>query len=248
MAPGASLYLVGPMSLDERLEDFFFDPSDFSAALRLRLGLSTQASGGICSLCDTHAADTSGHNALTCMHGGYRTRAHNALRDMLISILRDCLLQTTAESHPFATDPGAKLDATAHFGGRQQLIDTAIAHALADANRLAAAASPGGCATAYENGKHVLPTQKLVPFVVDSFGALSASARELLRTVIPLFARHQGLSTSVASRIVTGRITSCVVRWMARIASIPNAVTVTTGRTDSIVVNSANINIAHSQP
>ena len=70
--------------------------------------------------------------------------------------------------------------------------------------------------------------------------------------MIPLFARHQGLSTSVASRIVTGRITSCVVRWMARIASIPNAVTVTTGRkrgrTDSIVVNSANINIAHPQP
>ena len=81
--------------------------------------------------------------------------------------------------------------------------------------------------TAYEATKHSTygkyvreGFQVLVPFVLDTYGALGATAIETARRIAPLYGRRLGLSSTVASRIVFGRLTTCVVRWMATIATL----------------------------
>ena len=96
-ARGASLHLVGPVTHDDHLPDFFMVPEVFATAIRLRLGLEVRTIADVCAGCGKHDADTLGHASLKCMKCGHRTRAHNALRDTLADICRTCMLSPKLE-------------------------------------------------------------------------------------------------------------------------------------------------------
>ena len=225
---GASLYLVGPLSYDERLSEFFMESRVFETALRLRLGLFVRAeTARWCPACgEGHGVSLTGDEALTCMFGGNRTRAHNALRDTLSNIVRDALLAPRMESSVYnARDKKLRADFVFWLGGLLHVVDTAITHVFVKdpQHAIAAAAHPGGAATRYEKTKQEkygqLPKNLLlVPFVVDSFGALGQSGHEVLSRVISYYARRLGITHAVASRVVYGRITTVVIKWMATIA------------------------------
>ena len=59
----------------------------------------------------------------------------------------------------------------------------------------------------------------MVPFVVDTFGALGEAAIEALQKIVPHYARRLGITSTVASRVVFGRITTSVIKSMALIAA-----------------------------
>ena len=176
-----------------------------------------------------------GHEAINCMGSGQRTRAHNALRDALSLIMRDALLAPQREVRASASS-GARLDICIFMSGLAQYFDTAITHAFRSESNgqrshslNAAARSPGGWASEYEGvkrakyGKEFDPSvtsrRVLVPFVVDSFGALGGSALTALKQLIPHYGRRMGFSHAVASRIVRGRISTTVVKEIAMIAA-----------------------------
>ena len=235
---GASLYLVGPLSYDDRLEhDYFMPSSIFTTAVRQRLGLPVRPAAGPCPMCPTrdHNVGVHGHEAINCMGSGQRTRAHNALRDALTHVMRDALLSPQREVRASAAS-GARLDICIFMSGLAQYFDTAITHAFRSETNgqrshslNAAARSQGGWATEYEAvkrakyGKEFDPSNTsrriLVPFVVDSFGALGASALSALKQLIPHYGRRMGFSHAVASRIVRGRISTTVSKEIAMIAA-----------------------------
>eukprot|EP00744_Colponema_vietnamica_P001825 GILI01002975.1.p1 GENE.GILI01002975.1~~GILI01002975.1.p1 ORF type:complete len:105 (+),score=22.97 GILI01002975.1:275-589(+) len=101
-----------------------------------------------------------------------------------------------------------------------------ITHTFRDVHRAAAAPTAGGAATRYEAVKvtkyapHIRTGQRLVPFTIDTFGAMGSTALALTRKLVPLFARCQGLSAAVASRVVFSRLTTAVIGDMARIATL----------------------------
>lgn len=225
---GASLYLVGPVSYDDQLSSYFMDAPVFSAAVRLRLGLEVRPLADACEGCgEGHATDTLGHASLKCMHCGKRTKAHNALRDVLAGICRDALLTPKIEPHAFAKQPNLRADLAFFGSGTLYVIDVAITHPFQASAfvRQLAATTAGGAATVYESVKvahyksALTPSLTLVPFVCDTYGALSESAINLIQAIVPLYARRLGISSQVASRIVFGRITTCVVKSMAMIAT-----------------------------
>eukprot|EP00742_Colponemidia_sp_Colp-10_P014328 GILJ01016264.1.p1 GENE.GILJ01016264.1~~GILJ01016264.1.p1 ORF type:complete len:664 (-),score=53.02 GILJ01016264.1:80-2071(-) len=222
---GASMYLVGPLTYDDKLHEMFMEPTVFVSAIKLRLGQSVQPSDGICALCNMHDTDEKGHSALKCMKCGARTHAHNALRDTLAGLCRDALITPSLEARPWASN--LRIDIVFGMSGGLWLVDVAITHPFRDTYRAKALETPGGAATAYEAVKHAkygeyvkTGTQKLVPFVMDTLGAFGASALECARRIAPLYGRRLGLPSSVASRIVLGRLTTCVVRRMAMIATL----------------------------
>ena len=80
---GASLYLVGPVTYDSSLADFFMEPVVFTTAIRLRLGMvvreETKDRPLRCGLCHQHAVDPYGHSQLKCMKS-FPRRAHGCAR------------------------------------------------------------------------------------------------------------------------------------------------------------------------
>ena len=154
---GASLYLVGPVSYDDRLSEYFLDSAIFCTAIRLRLGLDVRVAPDLCAGCLQHVGDEQGHATLKCMKCGYRTRAHNALRDTLADICRDCLLSPSIEPHVSAKQPGLRADICFFRSGTLQVIDVAITHPFRDAStRLLASTIAGSAATSYEGVKVAL--------------------------------------------------------------------------------------------
>ena len=224
---GASLYLTGPVSYDDQLSSYFMEPPTFSTAIRLRLGLEVRPLPSRCEGCSgSHATDTEGHASLKCMRCGHRTKAHNALRDALAGICRDALLSPKLEPHVFASHPNLRADLAFFRSGQLHVIDVAITHPFRDdTTRKIAAAMPGGAANCYEQIKNahyrdaLTKMHVLVPFVCDSYGALCETAILLLQAIVPLYARRLGISSTVASRIIFGRITSSVVKSMASIGT-----------------------------
>ena len=102
------------------------------------------------------------------------------------------------------------------------MIDVALTNPLqSEASMARAAEAPGGHATSYEGHKyrkyanHLRPGQILVPFIIDTFGALSTSARNYIKKVVPHFAYAGSFSQQVAARLAKGRITTAVIREVA---------------------------------
>lgn len=226
------------MPQDDTLRtEFFFGRAAFETAIRMRLGMPVRAEPGRCALCidkdAAHELDVYGNEAACCMRSGMRTRLHHGLRDRLHRMLSEALLAPRREVAVDAKS-AQRLDISAWLGGVHYFLDVAITHPLQkrDGAALAAAAAPGGWSTAYEEKKRVhysevfgqtkssTPTHlQLVPFIVDSFGAMGDSAADFVKRLVPLFASRRGLSHTVASRIVRGRLTTCVVRGMAELVA-----------------------------
>lgn len=111
------------------------------------------------------------------------------------------------------------------INGAMQIVDVAITYPHRECHSAAASVFHGGAATEYEKvkvakySKLITAGQVLVPFIADTYGALSDKAIKFAKMIVPLYARQFGLTPAIASRVVFGRLTACVVRNTARIAA-----------------------------
>ena len=55
---------------------------------------------------------------------------------------------------------------------------------------------------------------------MDTYGALSQTAVTTLKATVPLYTQLLGITRTVASRIILGRLSCCVIRSMAAIAAL----------------------------
>lgn len=207
------------------------EPVVFTTAIRLRLGMvvreETKDRPLRCGLCHQHDVDPYGHSQLKCMKSGVRTRAHNLLRNALAAICRESLLDPSLEGHAFPAEPRRRADICFFLTNKYNVVDLAITHPFRDERTVAlASVVAGGAATLYEEVKQqkyaaiVTKGAHFVPFVMDTYGALSQTAVTTLKAIVPLYAQRLGITRTVASRIILGRLSCCVIRSMAAIAAL----------------------------
>jgi len=119
------------------------------------------------------------------MAGGAKTRVHNAGRNALFDFAREAALAPVKEPRPFGDAPGRRPDLSIADwdDGREGLLDFAGVFPLREELIRAAGDAEGGGATKYEETKRasylavLIPARHvLIPFIVDSFGALGDAA------------------------------------------------------------------------
>lgn len=188
-------------------------------ALRFRFGLPQFPVDEvrICAFCHKRRLDTTGDHSLTCMRTGWRNSVHNSFRDACATLARSALYHPAVEEPIFiagrrSTGPGqkARSDISYTRDGWRSLIDVAVTHPLKDNTAMRwASAKGGGCASAYEKKKHTKyapllaelnagshsDTVRLIPVVVDSYGAYGDAARGWLEEVV--LAVHKRVSTEI---------------------------------------------------
>ena len=219
-APTVSLYLnPTPSTIAHAL----MPADEFRTTILLRLGLQLTADSHKCRQCGKQVADVSGRHSLCCMEGGYRTRAHNALRDCLNGIASAGLLHPIKEWPAFPRS-GERMDLVFFREGRQVLADIAIVYPLRDGLLTDSLKSPGGGATAYEEVKRAkylhqvnLQAQELAPVVFDTFGACGSAARPIVDFIVNAYIKAKDLG-SYGRSIALTQINRCVLRNVARLA------------------------------
>lgn len=219
-APTTGMFLTSHPDL---LPHALLPESEFRTAIKLRLGLPLSHTTNQCRQCFHASSDAMGVHSLTCMSGGFRTRAHNALRNCLFGLASVGLLHPTKEWPCFA-NTGQRLDLVFFLRGRQQLCDVALTHSLLPQHVPAAASSPGGAATAYESVKRrtyassLSSTQDLIPMVFDFFGACGAAARPHIDLIANAFMARKG--GSIHRAVALTQINKCIILHSARLALI----------------------------
>ena len=199
----------------------------FLAVLHYRLGLEIIPESRLCLMCAKQACDTRGDHALSCMHGGMRTRAHTALLDTLFRLMVAARMTPRLEPRPFPDDPALRIDASCFVPrtGQSFFVDVALVSALAPTHVAHAVLAPGGAATAYEDTKvrkygaaaNALPNATLVPFIFDTLGGFGARAQGFAKLLIKQYARFQDLSVSIAARLVMHELNFAAMDWVARL-------------------------------
>ena len=101
-------------------------------------------------------------------------------------------------------------------------VDVAIVNALGNDHIAAAAHAPGAAATAYEARKrHKYQARcdrsgvHFVPFIVDTLGALGASAQEHIKVLGKAWAQTQGVGTTSAMHYVRHRVGVAIAAGIA---------------------------------
>ena len=211
---------------DGSFADMWLAPQDFLVAVRLRLGLPLDDVPHPCVLCKgKFEADTAGQHSLCCMGGGARSLLHSTLKQAVVRLASAALFGPRVETQPFASDPGARVDVDCSVGSERHLIDVAVVFPLQDSFVAAAAREPGGAATSYQQRKvqryeHLLadvPSAKLVPVVIDTFGAFGESALAWISRAAVLWGRRFGIHPSRAVPLAFQRINVAVMRAVAQL-------------------------------
>lgn len=218
-APTTSMYLAPVTHTAVHLH---LTAAEFRCTVRFRLGQPITHEVTLCRQCLKTSSDTAAYHSLTCMKGGFRTRAHNAIRDCLYGMASFGLCYPRRE-WPAVPQSAARLDLVLPMRGRLQLCDIALTHALRQTHLSAAAATASGAATAYEAIKrreygHLVDNRisDLVPIVFDTFGGLGASGRPLINYVVNQAAqRCEGVRSGRAHQLSI--IHRCVIRHIARL-------------------------------
>ena len=172
-----------------------------------------------------------GDHTLCCISA--RTRLHNDIRDTFAGIARTAHLTPQTEHYPFST-PGYKnkhLDVAYARDDKVQLVDWAVTHPLQASGVSAAAEAPGGAATRYQKVKenkylpainaepeHVRTSLRLVPMVIDTFGALGEMALAELHEVVSALQRHRAdVPPSVAAQLAYHEVIFTAMRGIAKL-------------------------------
>jgi hypothetical protein len=183
----ASSWIAPPPGADPPV---FLETGPYLALWRLRLGLSFDDTHTKvkCTLCG-EVADDYGQHALNCRSAGGRHRIHNALRDCLVSCGVVAAWQPVPEPVCYPSLPGRRADVlfSIPHHGVKLAVDVAFV-TVRSANVDAAAAEPGGVATAYQRVKQrsygnapTVDGVPLIPLIIDSFGAWGSAALPWLR-------------------------------------------------------------------
>ena len=225
--PGASLWVSTPGSCCKHL---WLSSELFVVLARFRMGMHLCDADFVCPQCRQSTSDRLGDHALTCMSGGLRTLAHNAMRDQVSSLLSECLLRPIRETHPFTSSPAARIDISVFWQGKEHLIDVAITHPLREGGLHDASTSPGGAATTYEKvkiseyGRYVDATQQLVPLIFDTVGAVGESGRKFLAGIAAEYVKRYNSGTPGRLEFFA-RINGKLMRQIANILlmNVPSA-------------------------
>lgn len=129
--------------------------------------------------------------------------------------------------------------------GREAVIDYAHIYPLQDLYIDASSRVPGSAATQYEAVKrthyrgHIREeTQELVPFIVESYGGLGASAAEFLTHLAFLWGRNHNVGPSRAIPYVFDRVSLAIARGVAKILQ----------QTASMLPSSPEVELPEEQP
>ena len=181
---------------------------------RHRLGLALYEHPGTCGLCGQYVHGIDGEHAGACMAKGLRTILHTKVTSALFQALSLGLCHPQREVACFpVTDPTARMDIVCRgldAGTGTPAIDVALTGNFSDLPASAEVNAPGAVATRYEVVKwrrygksvtnappslNITPTpgdapMALVPFVMDIYGAMGKSARNLMPKIAARIARR----------------------------------------------------------
>jgi hypothetical protein len=234
-APGASSWLADPSG---SIEGFWQTRDVFDVLFRLRFGIDILLpSTTACPFgCADAASNTSNEHLVSCMAGGSRQLAHSHLKACVHGLVGQAGSAASYETRPFP-NRALRIDVQAvKPNGTLDLIDVALTNPLSGTSAGlslgysrgsgTAADSPAAAATAYEAVKRARygqptaelgPGHRLVPFVVDTFGGLGASALSYLKELAVEIARRDGDSTAVVGEILRRAVASAVARGIGQL-------------------------------
>ncbi len=192
------------------------------------LGLPLTAAPAPCVNCGgKHVADVMGLHSLACTQGPSKYRLHNGLRDGVTAYAQEALWRPRKEPRPFSADPNSRPDIIVFIGPeesrRAAVIDVAVVSHCGDSIKAAAAAA-GGASTAYERKKVLryaalaaADDYKLVPLVIDTFGAWGESALPFLKEMARAWGKRLDLHPSRSSTLMLGSLSTIHMRTIARV-------------------------------
>ena len=181
--------------------------SEYTVALKLRLGIPVYTSAGPCPACRA-PSDKLGDHALCCANEGERIARHNALRDALYSTAAAASLGPTKEVRfllPGSDRRPADVFLPYWSGGRDTAWDVTVTHPLQAATVVKATSHPGHAAQEAFNRKmreagELCRGQGIVftPLALESFGGWHEVAERELRKLGSALARQTGQEEAVA--------------------------------------------------
>ncbi len=238
-APGCGDWLSDPSGSCTR---FWLEKDNFLVYLKARLGVrilridSSDCPFG-CRFTNSNTDTGTNAHILSCMTGGNRSIAHSWLKAKVHTLCGSAGYGASFEQKPFLPPFGnLMIDVEAKLpSGRVDLIDTALTNPIGAGNLAFSLAysrqrndsstpSPAAAATRYEAVKVAKygattaalgPDFKLVPFVVDVFGGLSASASRYISQLATEIALREGGNKSVVGAVLRREIASAVARGVS---------------------------------
>ena len=229
-APHASGWLYGCAEASD--EEWLTGP-ELVTALRARLGLPVSDAEGPCRVCGVTVADRFGVHGMCCLV--MRTRVHHGARDCHARQCNRGLMAPRKEHRPFssAAYQSSRVDIWYERKNAERLLDFAVVCAQQPSDRRYAAAavkSAGGAADLYSECKkleHYAPMllaepperaarMKVVPMVVDSFGAWGAAAVSELQATARAISSREGKPYSAVCQRVFHEHNFLLIRGMAR--------------------------------
>ena len=181
--------------------------SEYTVALKLRLGMPVYTSTGPCPACRA-PSDKLGDHALCCANEGERIARHNALRDALYSIAAAASLGPAKEVRfllPGSDRRPADVFLPYWTGGRDTAWDVTVTHPLQAATVARAASCPGHAAKEAHSRKmreagELCRSQGIIftPLALETFGGWHEVAEKELRKLGSALARQTGQEEAVA--------------------------------------------------
>ena len=209
------------------------EPSQFSAALKHRLGLHLNAKNSFCSSCAQRKdrpeiLDNLGHHALTCKYRGYVQVRHNKLARAFAGICKRAQLNPKLEQGAEARDLSRPADVWLpnYFGAQDVALDFTVVSPLTNENISGAAPAEGRAKRAVRSAevfKHERYDEKcaqnnwkLVPMAVDSYGVWGDEATALFDKVADNLVIQLGVRKSIAASFIYNTLGVVLARENAR--------------------------------
>ena len=172
-------------------------------------------------------ADALGHHSSLCMAGGARMLAHHTIRNWLHTLASSASQYPRKEVCPFTSRPNLRVDL--YLATTRIAVDNALISVFSREHTALATTAPAAAADAYEQSKvdtygasAATDNIRLVPFVVDCFGATSKSCRPFLSVLIASRATRFNASIP-ATRSALQRDFSVMLQGRVASLLLPNA-------------------------
>ena len=175
--------------------------SEFTSALRYRLGIPIYTSEGPCPACSL-PSDVMGDHALGCAKHSERIARHNLLRDLIFEAASNAALAPLKEERHLLPGTAARpgdIFLRRWSDGKDAALDVTVTSPLAPSNLGAAAAYPGGAlAKAYarkvRDTAQACQEQGLVflPMALETLGGMHQVTVAQLKKLGTALARHSG--------------------------------------------------------
>jgi hypothetical protein len=191
---------VAPSTLATRV-----DPSAFSVGVRYRLGLPQPALAGIGQCRCGHGLGLEGQHLWSCAHGGERIALHDRVRDAVAGLGRAAGLKVFVEAQGLVERPNRALDSRGGVvdvvvvkdDGVLHLVDVVVADPCCDSYvERAARRDLAAAKVAIERKRNDYARRPegsiFTPFALETFGALSSPADDLLKEFAQCASRRPG--------------------------------------------------------